>query len=314
MLRPYAQLALLFITDEDDCSAARSDGIFGDATHPELKGESASLRCATLGHRCGGRNLTVPPPGYPTTAPFLAPFATCEARMDACPNPTDTVPGPAATTDCSPLKSIKVMADELKSLRPLPDHQLLAAGIFGWPRNQADMASAAYRIDLVPNPNPQATDHPQVFDYWPGCYQPSHLPRTSGFEGDAWGWAAMGGLRLAAFLDQFGRSGLKFRICEPDFSVAMTTIGQTLARRLRGSCMSAAVVGYARCTAHLQIPDGLGGYPAQASAVPSCAVDPSAAPCYTLAPDAACASDEVKVQVIPATSVVTSTVLRFDCE
>ena len=53
---------------------------------------------------------------------------------------------------------------------------------------------------------------------------------------------------------------------------------------------------------------------AQASAVPSCDVDPSATPCYTLAPDAACGSDDVKVQVVPATSVVTSTVLRSDCE
>jgi hypothetical protein len=314
MIRPYAQLALVLLTDQDDCSAAPNDGML--AGLPGLDGEAATLRCATRGHECGGVNLTVAPPGYPTTTAFSAPFASCKARTDACPNATDgtaaDVVDTSGPTDCSPLKSVKFMADELKALKPFPDHQLLAAGVFGWPRNEAEMATATYRIDLVPSPDPA---HPEVFEHWPACYHPNHPPPSDGsFSSDAWGMAAQGGLRLAAFLDQFGRSGLKFSICEPDFSVAMTTIGQTLARRLQGGCISAAVGAYARCTAHLQIPDGLGGYLPQANPVPSCAVDPSATPCYALAPDAVCGSDEVKVQVIPATSVVMSTVLRFDCE
>jgi hypothetical protein len=314
MLRPYAQLALVFITDEDDCSAAGIDGIFG--TKPELAGESASLRCATLGHQCNGVNLTTVPPGFPTTAAFSAPFTSCAARMDACPNPTDSipVPGAPAAADCSPLKSVKVMADELKGLKPFPDHQLLVAGIFGWPRTDDDIGLATYRIDLVPNPSSGDPAHLQVFDYWPVCNDSGNVPPNASFQ-SAWGWEATGGLRLAAFVDQFGSGGIKFSICERDFSSNMTTLGQALARRLGSSCLPAAVSQYARCTARLQIPDGLGGYTAQADPVPSCDADANAPLCYALTVDAAaCSAGELKVEVMPASSVAKSTVLRFDCD
>jgi hypothetical protein len=42
MLRPNAYLGLVFLTDEDDCSAATNDAMFGDK--PELRGESEILR------------------------------------------------------------------------------------------------------------------------------------------------------------------------------------------------------------------------------------------------------------------------------
>ena len=87
------------------------------------------------------------------------------------------------------------------------------------------MASAAYRIDLVPNPNSADTAHPQVFDYYPTCYDPAYLPRSDGFDAAAWGMGVQGGLRLAAFVDEFGKSGMKFSICESDFSNTMTAIG-----------------------------------------------------------------------------------------
>jgi hypothetical protein len=91
-LRPQAYLGLVILSDEDDCSAATNNGMFGDK--PELRGESTSLRCATRAHQCNGVNLTDAPPGYPTSTKFEASFADCAARTDACPNPTD---GNAAT-------------------------------------------------------------------------------------------------------------------------------------------------------------------------------------------------------------------------
>lgn len=314
MLRPYAQLALVFLAEEDDCSAATNDGMFGDK--PELRGESAGLRCATRGHQCGGVNLTTAPPGYPTTAAFSAPLASCKARMDACPNQTDgdlngtDTSGP---TPCSPLKSIKVVADRMKALKPGVDQKVSVAGIFGWPRNQEEMASAMYRIDLVPNPNSADLVHPQVFDLWPACHDPSNLPRNS--DDPAWGWAGMPGLRLASFVDEFGSNGLKFSICEPDYKVSLTAIGTALARRLRGSCISAAVSQYADCQAHVEIPNGVGGYVPQPVPVPSCEAAPDSVPCYTLAADAtACAADEYRVGLNPPSYVTTSTILRLACK
>jgi hypothetical protein len=263
-LRGSAVLALVFITDEDDCSAAMNDGMFGDK--PELRGETASLRCATRGHECGGRNLTEAPPGYPTVAPFSHPFADCRARTDTCPNTTDGYKEGTDTsvpTTCAPLKNIKHLADELKALKPDPDRQLLVAGIFGWPLSDADMATAQYKIDLVPNPNTADAEHPQVFDYWPICYDPDHFQQSDWdtFNVNDAGWAAMGGLRNAAFVDEFGQHGLKFSICQRDFADTMSAIGGALAEML-GPCIDIALADIdpnmdgvqADCSAYWQMP------------------------------------------------------------
>jgi hypothetical protein len=224
-LRPEAYLGLVIVSDEDDCSAATNDGMFGDK--PELRGESTSLRCATRAHQCNGRNLTDAPPGYPTSARFEANFADCAARTDACPNATD---GNAATdtsgpTACSPLKDVHQLAQEIKALKAEPDYQIMVAGIFGWPLSSADMANAKYKVDLLPGPRPEDADNQQgqVWDLWPVCYDPDHEPSDPAtFDADAWGFGAQGGLRISAFIDEFGENGLKFSICERDFTRAMS--------------------------------------------------------------------------------------------
>lgn len=255
-LRPEAHLGLVLLSDEDDCSAATNDDMFGDKV--ELRGESASLRCATRGHQCNGVNLSDGIPGYPTIASFEADFAACSARTDACPNPTDDeqstdTGGPTA---CSPLKDVRKLAQKIKALKGMPEDQILVAGIFGWPRMivddagqpvldqagkvQPDLANAKYRIDLVPNPNSADTAHPQNWDYWPVCYDPDHQPATPGaFDPDAWGWGAQGGLRMSAFVDQFGANGLKYSVCERDYTEAMRGIGKALVSKIQSLCIEA---------------------------------------------------------------------------
>jgi hypothetical protein len=254
-LRPNAYLGLVILSDEDDCSAATNDGMFGDK--PELRGEATSLRCATRAHQCNGRNLTDAPPGYPTSARFEANFADCAARTDACPNPTD---GNAATntsgpTACSPLKDVRQMAQEIRALKPDPENQILVAGIFGWPRNDAALASTKYKIDLVPGPGAEDIDNQQgpVWDLWPVCYDPDHQPADpSVFDAEAWGWGARGGLRIAAFIEEFGENGLKLSICERDFSNAMQIFGNTIAVKLQNLCIDAKLMDVDPVTSGLQ--------------------------------------------------------------
>jgi hypothetical protein len=241
MLRGAAYLGLVFLTDEDDCSAALNDGMFGDK--PELRTESASLRCYTRSHECNGTNLTAgpPDPGYPTTTAFSAPLASCAARTDACPNATDgtSTTDTSVGTSCSPLKDYQRLAGEIKGLKADPDNQILVAGIFGWPLASDSVANATYKIDQIPNPNTADTAHATVFDSWPVCYDPAHKPaNASTFDATAAGWGATAGLRNSAFIDEFGANGLKFSICEADFSGAMKGIGDAIAKKLQNLCVN----------------------------------------------------------------------------
>jgi hypothetical protein len=71
------------------------------------------------------------------------------------------------------------------------------------------------------------------------CYDPDHKPKTKGaFDQEAWGWGAEGGLRLSAFIDEFGeQNGLKYSICERDFTAAMLGIGTAIAKKLQNLCV-----------------------------------------------------------------------------
>src|ERR1017187_38465 len=237
-LRPNAYLGLVFLSDEDDCSAVGNDQMFGSIS--SLSGESASLRCYTRSHACNGQNLANPPPGYPTSALYLAAMSNCSARVgDTCSNVDVSQPTP----NCNPLRDYKVMANEIKSLKSDPDHQILVAGIFGWPLD-GDTTKATYKIAPVPNPNPADSAHPTVFDTWPICYDPNHAPaaatadKTTGFDPVAAGWGAAPGLRMSAFIDEFGVNGLKYSICQPDFSDAMSGIGNAFAKHLQNLCVN----------------------------------------------------------------------------
>ncbi len=237
-LRPNAYLDLVLLSDEDDCSAVGNDGMFGAIS--SLSGESASLRCYTRSHACNGQNLTNPPPGYPTSAAISTAMSNCTARVgDTCSNVDVSQPTP----NCNPLTDYKNMANQIKSLKSDPDTQLLVAGIFGWPLD-GDTTKATYKIAPVPNPNSADTVHPTVFDTWPVCYDPNHMPsaattdKVTDFDPVAAGWGATPGLRMSAFIDEFGVNALKYSICQPDFSAAMNGIGTAIARKLENLCIN----------------------------------------------------------------------------
>jgi hypothetical protein len=318
MLRPSAYLGLVFLGDEDDCSAAPNDGLFGDK--PELRNESASLRCATRAHACGGVNLTETPPGFPTTTSFLVPFSTCAARTDDCPDPTDT----SAPTTCSPLRGVASMAAGIKALKSKPDERIFVAGIFGWPLSDADMATASYKIAPVPNPNTADTAHPTVYDYWPVCYDPNHPPNNpdpvTGFDATAASWGATGGLRMSAFVDQFGDNGMKFSICQPDFSAAMSKIGGALGKKMQNLCLPAIYAQLTGCTANYLIPDANGDLVRQPTPVRKCNAQESNAPCYSLASDGTiCPGAAYLVQLSQGldagvSSLPYGTILEFRCQ
>jgi hypothetical protein len=317
MLRPGAYLGLVFLSDEDDCSASPNDGLYTPVSL--LMGESASLRCATRGHACGGKNITSP--GHPLTTSYEAPLASCVARTDACPNGLDKngITDTSVLTTCSPLRSVSRLAAAMKALKQLPSEQVLVSGIFGWPLSDVDVATATYKIAPVPNPNSLDTAHPTVLDSLPICYDPNHLPTdldpATGVDPVAMGYGAAAGLRLSAFVDAFGANGQKFSICQPDFSGAMSQIGATLSKKMRNQCVPTTYAQGASCKSTYMTPDG------QEREIPLCDASNSLAsvlPCYELVLDqVTCPGDNLLVHLNRGNGDVTlipaGTWLVFTC-
>src|SRR5205814_7848592 len=114
-LRPNALLAIILVTDEDDCSADTTTDLFtDDASFPMT---TASFRCAQVGHLCDGK---APPVGV-----FDAPLENC------MPDPNPRVDGALK------IGLIKVgdIVDSIRAVKERPDQQLLVSGIIGWPNN-----------------------------------------------------------------------------------------------------------------------------------------------------------------------------------
>jgi hypothetical protein len=228
-VRKNAYLGLILISDEDDCSTFPNGAMFG----PDIPTEASSLRCATRGHVCSGTGLD-----YPTAEALTASFADCRTRTDACPATADV----GQPTPCSPLADVHTLAQKIKALKASED-MVLVTMIGGWPLTQEDFSTAAYKI--APVPNPKASDGPPtVYDLWPICYDPDHPASNpdpaTGYDPVAASYGAKPGLRLSAFVDEFGSNGLKFSICAADWRAAIN-LGSS-DKTLRNICLDAKLV------------------------------------------------------------------------
>jgi hypothetical protein len=116
-LRPEAHLGIVFLSDDDDCSAPPETQLFEGWGHQPM--EFSGTFCARAGHMCGGAPL-------PATGPFTAPLGQCQ---------------PSETGGLIPVPELVTAIRRVKSR---PD-QLTVAGIFGWP---PDAAATSYEIRM----------------------------------------------------------------------------------------------------------------------------------------------------------------------
>jgi hypothetical protein len=199
---------------------------------PSTLTESPSLRCATRAHTCNGSPLP-----YPATEAFSADYAACQARTDdTCDeSKVDT----SQPTTCNPLLNVKKLADEIKQIKgggSNADEKILVAAIYG-KQLAGDAGKARYIIDMAPDPTPGREGN-LFYDYWPVCYDPDFKPKSSGYDKEAAGHGAMGGLRIDAFLREFNEDHrLAYSICESDFGPAMAGIGRQLTIMMGSLCV-----------------------------------------------------------------------------
>jgi hypothetical protein len=265
-VRSRGYLAIVLVTDEDDCSADPDDTI-NDSMFlqtQQIPTETASLRCAARGHICNGQ----PIPGYddpslgfqppkPLPAPnvgFTTAFANCAPKDQ--PNPATGKTDPHYL----PLIRVQDMIDSVNSItawvvdslgnyvydangnhlwvQKTPD-KILVSGIIGWPPDTAlagVTASDQYQIgiDTTALPQPQNT----YWDYMPICA----VPGSKSADGNI--YKAYGGLRLKKFLDAFQKTDMQgnpiqntFSLCNQDFTVPMQQIANAMVQVLKPGCV-----------------------------------------------------------------------------
>jgi len=116
-LRKDAYLAIIFITDEDDCSAPPDSDFFVSSDYSTTE-QQPSLRCALAGHRCDG--------AFPPASAFQTALANCVADENGG----------------GKLIPVAGIVNDIKSLKTAPG-RILVSGIMG---KSADPASSNYAI------------------------------------------------------------------------------------------------------------------------------------------------------------------------
>ena len=246
-VRKEAYLAIVLVTDEDDCSAEPSnylnDNIFVNSPKDPNSSptETSSMRCAARSHVCDGQPIpdyADPTRGYTGTG-FTANFADCAAKDQSIAN---------VDNGLLPLIEIQQMIDSINVVKPRPKEQILVSGIFGWPPDVWPLPAPDpnWPSDLVVSSQYQigkdATSMKglqNLWDYMPICKIPSQKSNDGNI------YKAYGGLRLKKFVDAFKRTGPDgkdtvntFSICKSNFTDALRMFGSTLIGLFRPGCVS----------------------------------------------------------------------------
>jgi hypothetical protein len=240
-LRKEAYLAIVLVTDEDDCSAEpnnqANDNIFVNWPKDpnNASTETASMRCAARSHVCNGNPIpdyADPTRGYTGTG-FTANFTDCKAKDQSIPN---------VANGLLPLIMVQDMIQSITLVKPRPKEQILVSGIFGWPPDPTDtdlppdlVVSSQYQIGKDAT---SIKGQPSLWDYMPICKIPSQKSNDGNI------YKAYGGLRLKKFVDYFKRTDSgslaiqnTFSICKSNFADAMTQLGSSLVKVSKPGCV-----------------------------------------------------------------------------
>ena len=221
-LRPKAYLAIVMVTNEDDCSTPPnySSDLFNPGTdtvaNPSGLGGLQSWRCNEFGHLCNG----APPPHIPP-----APGTT--VTLTGCTSSEGMSPGPGGSAPEANHQLIKVngtatdpgFVDFLKGLKEDPTTVLVAA-----------LAGPATPYIVAPTTTMLVSGGSDI--------QPSighSCTQNSGEYADP-------GVRIKNWLDAFGANGVFEHICANDFAPAMTAIATAIGKKLSAQCVTGTVM------------------------------------------------------------------------
>jgi len=237
-LRDDAVLAIIMLTNEDDCSV-NDDSLLLDpgvnsAIDPTGLGALQSYRCNEFGHLCGGQP---PPHGYdlmshmfdlPTgTYRTAAGAGTGGVMLQSCVSAEDMgktdplIKDPHGNGDPSNghlWPTVGVMTSFVLGLKANPD-DILVAALAGPVADNG--GNSLYRVFSQDNPGAGDELDP-VVDH--SCVQATADPLKPEYADPA--------VRIKQWVDSFGSNGVFYPICANDFSAATTNIATKIRQKI----------------------------------------------------------------------------------
>ncbi|HTB57114.1 MAG TPA: hypothetical protein VLC06_04535 [Polyangia bacterium] len=196
-LRPHAYLGIVFISNQDDCSASAGSSLFSlaDPSANDLddpQGPLTPYRCNHAGHLCAdSHGNQVSPPIQPTADATSVDGVPTLALTNCQSNEGDGVLTPVST-----------FVSEIRSLKPDPDNQILVSGIVGPP--------SPYAVEWLP----------QIGGTTPGELWPRVAPSCGAEAADGSGAFGEPAVRLAQFINGF-RNSVLGSVCDDNYTEAL---------------------------------------------------------------------------------------------
>jgi len=303
-LRDSAVLAVVMLTNEDDCSV-RYDSLLLDpgintVTDKSGLGALQSYRCNEFGHLCDGPDgKNKPPPhGYNfdtnmfdlATGTYRTPNGPGQGgvMLTNCVSEegngkTDPmIKDPAGNSDPTNGHLFPTVADFssfIKSLKNNPDDVLVAA--IAGPTTDSG-GNSLYRVFATDNP--AASENDPVVDH--SCVQATSDSGKPEYADPA--------VRVKAWTDSFLTNGVFYPICANDFSMAMKGIAERIHQKLGASCVSTHIAKLEgtdtyNCTVTQKTTDSSGKV--TSSSLPQCDGSNSNAPCFQLQENSSTCTD-----------------------
>jgi len=281
-LREDAMLAVVMLTNEDDCSVPPGSGLHLFDTNSNLNltsqlGPPSNFRCNEFGHLCDGARPRRAAPNNDVAATVT--YNSCVSN--------DTDGYLLSTTD---------VATRLKALKPDPS------------------MVAVVSIQGAPSPYIEHWKNPSVMDTSCGatsCPWPEITHACTAQDSSF----ADPGVRTAQLVSQFGANGLLLSICDASFAPAFDTVAQLINGMAGLPCLPGRVAdkaGTPDCTVTEQYAKGDGT--TGTKPVPPCSDTGGAGPCWAFGPQRAqCAGPTVELTLDPTLSSTTAARVTFDC-
>lgn len=286
-LRPDAVLAIVMVTNEDDCSVSGDslllDPSVNSVDHASGLGALQSYRCNEFGHLCDG----VPPPHTAALSPpddYAAhkTLNNCVSAEDmgktddAIVYPSGEFKGQPDKTHGHLWPTVDGFAKYVKQFKANPD-DILVAAIAG-PVVDPTNGVSLYRVHGEKNSS--ASDEVDPFvDH--SCVQTMKLADPTKPEyGDP-------AVRIAQWVKQM--NGVFYPICADDFSKAMQGIANAINKKLGASCVSTNIAADPKdpnkhnCTVSQKITDSSNSV--KTVMLDECDAGNIVAPCYQLIPN-----------------------------